>query len=86
MADKAGLFKPEAVQIVPEVVVSQNASSQPVITFGGELGVKYMVEVSTDNRTYTKIATVTAIAGNNAVTDTARTVGSGLLLYRVIAL
>lgn len=86
MADKAGLFKPEAVQIVPEVVVSQNASSQPVITFGGEAGVKYMVEVSTDNRTYTKIATVTAIAGNNAVTDTARTVGSGLLLYRVIAL
>ena len=86
MADKAGLFKPEAVQIVPEVVVSQNSSSQPVITFGGELGVKYMVEVSTDNRTYTKIATVTATAGNNAVTDTVRTVGNGLLLYRVIAL
>ena len=86
MADKAGLFKSEAVQIVPEVVVAPNASNQPVITFGGEAGVKYMVEVSTDNRTYTKIATVTATAGNNVVTDTARTVDSGLLLYRVIGL
>ena len=72
--------------IVPEVVVAPNASNQPVITFGGEAGVKYMVEVSTDNRTYTKIATVTATAGNNVVTDTARTVDSGLLLYRVIGL
>jgi len=86
MADKAGLFKPEAVAIVPEVVVSANGSNQPVITFGGEVGKKYMVEVSTDNRTYSKITTVTAVDGNNTVTDTARTVGTGLLLYRVICL
>jgi len=86
MADKAGLFKPAAVQIVPEVVVSANASSQPVITFGGEAGKMYMVEVSTDNRTYSKITTRTAVDGNNVVTDTARIVGSGVLLYRVICL
>lgn len=86
MADKAGLFKPEAMQIVPEVVVGANASSQPVITFGGEVGKIYMVEVSTDNRTYSKLTTVTAVDGNNVVTDTARTVGSGVLLYRVICL
>jgi hypothetical protein len=86
MADKAGLFKTEAVAIVPEVVVSANGSNQPVITFGGEVGKKYMVEVSTDNRTYSKITTVTAVDGNNTVTDTARIVGSGLLLYRVICL
>jgi hypothetical protein len=86
MADKAGLFIAEAKQIVPEVVVSVNVSNQPVITFGGEVGKKYMVEVSTDNRTFTKIRTVTAVNGNNDVTDAARTVGSGLLLYRVICL
>ena len=86
MADRAGLFKVEAKQIVPEVVISANGSNQPVITFGGEDGKKYMVEVSTDNRTYTKIRTVTAVDGNNTVTDAARTVGSGLLFYRVICL
>ena len=86
MADRAGLFIAEAKQIVPEVVVSVNGSNQPVITFGGEVGKKYMVEVSTDNRTYSKITTVTAVDGNNVVTDTARTVDSGVLLYRVICL
>jgi hypothetical protein len=87
MADRAGLFKSSAVQINPEIVVTANASNQPEITFGADNGVMYVVEVSTDNKTYTKVTTVTATAtGNRTVTDTARTVSGGLLLYRVIAL
>ena len=87
MADRAGLFKSSAKQIAPEVVVSANASNQPEITFGADNGVMYVVEVSTDNKTYSKVATVTATAtGNKTVTDTARTVSGGLLFYRVIAL
>jgi len=87
MADRAGLFQSSAKQIAPEVVVSANASNQPEITFGADNGVMYVVEVSTDNKTYSKLVTVTATAtGNKTVTDTARTVSGGLLFYRVIAL
>ena len=84
LSDSLNIYSGSA--IVPEVAVSANGSSQPVITFGGEAGVKYVVEVSTDNKTYTKVQTVSASAGNNTVTDTARTVGSTPLFYRVIAL
>jgi hypothetical protein len=84
IGDRLGIYS--GSQIVPEVSISANGSSQPVITFGGENGVKYVVEVSTDNKTYTKVTTVSATAGNNTYTDTARTVGSTPLFYRVIAL
>jgi hypothetical protein len=84
IGDRLGIYS--GTQIVPEVIISANSSSQPVITFGGESGVKYVVEVSTDNKTYTKVTTVSATAGNNTYTDTARTVGSTPLFYRVIAL
>jgi hypothetical protein len=84
LGDKLGIYGGSA--IVPDVTVSANSSNQPVITYGGENGKKYVVEVSTDNKTYTKVATVTAIDGNNTVTDSARTVGSTPLFYRVIAL
>ena len=84
IGDRLGIYS--GSQIVPEVSVAANSSSQPVITFGGETGVKYVVEVSTDNKTYTKVTTVSATAGNNTYIDTARTVGSTPLFYRVIAL
>lgn len=84
LGDRLGIYSGSAV--VPDVVISANGSSQPVITFGGEAAYKYVVEVSTDNKTYTKVATVTATAGNNTYTDTARTVGSTPLFYRVICL
>jgi len=85
MADQLGVFS--GSQINPEVVLTVDASSKPVITFGADSGKKYVVEYSTDNKTYTKVETVEATeTGNKTVTDTLRTVGSGLLLYRVIAL
>jgi hypothetical protein len=84
ITDKLGIYS--GSQIVPDVTVTANGSSQPVVTFGGEAGINYVVEVSTDNKTYTKVQTVSASAGNNTVTDTARTVGSTPLFYRVIAL
>ena len=84
ITDALGVYS--GSQFVPDVTISVNGSSQPVITFGGEAGVKYVVEASTDNKTYTKVQTVSASAGNNTVTDTARTVGSTPLFYRVIAL
>ena len=84
IGDRLGIYS--GSQLVPDVVISANGSNQPVITFGGEANVRYVVEVSTDNKTYTKVQTVSASAGNNTVTDTARTVGSTPLFYRVIAL
>jgi hypothetical protein len=83
LGDRLGIYS--GTQIVPDVVVSV-VGSTPSITFGGEAGVKYVVEVSTDNKTYTKVRTVTATAGNNTVTDSLNTVGSSPLYYRVIAL
>jgi hypothetical protein len=84
LADKLGAFA--GSQIVPEVKVTANASSQPVITFGGELGVKYVIEVSTDNKAFVPVTTVSAVAGNNDYTDAARTVSAAPIYYRVIAL
>ena len=83
LGDQLGVYA--GTQIVPDVVVSADGSA-PSITFGGESGVKYVVEVSTDNKTYTKVRTITATAGNNTVVDSARTVGISPLFYRVIAL
>ena len=84
LADALGAFA--GSQIVPDVVVSVNALNQPVITFGGMVGKKYVVEASTDNKTYLPIETKLAVDGNNSVTDTSRTVGSIPLFFRVIAL
>jgi hypothetical protein len=84
LGDTLGIYVGSA--IVPDVTVSANSSNQPVITFSGEVGVKYVVERSTDNKTYTKVITHTAVTGNNTITDSARTVGSTPLFYRVIAL
>jgi hypothetical protein len=83
LGDQLGIYS--GSQIVPDVVVSKNGS-RASITFGGEQGVKYVVEVSTDNKTFTKVETVTAVTGNNTVVDTVNTVGSSPLFYRVIAL
>ena len=84
LADRLGVFA--GTQIVPEVSISANSSGRPVITFGGSAGIKYVVEASTDNKTFTKVQTVSASEGNNTVIDTARTVGVTPLFYRVIAL
>jgi hypothetical protein len=82
--DQLGMYS--GALIVPDVSVSANGLNQAVVTFGGELGVKYVVEVSRDNKAYSKVATVTAVAGNNSVTDTTGLVGSTPLFYRVTAL
>ena len=84
LADNLGAFAGN--QIVPDVTVTVNASSQPVVTFGGELGVKYVIEASTDNKTFVPMTTVSAVAGNNSYTDSARTVSATPIYYRVIAL
>jgi len=84
LGDQLGIYS--GSQIVPDVSISANDLRQPVITFGGESGVKYVVEVSTDNKTYTKVTTKLGTEGNNSVIDTARMVGSTPLFYRVIAL
>lgn len=84
LADQLGAFA--GSQIVPDVVVSVNGQNQPVITFGGMSGKMYVVEGSSDNKTYLPIETKLAVDGNNTVTDTTRTVGSAPLYFRVIAL
>ena len=84
LGDKLGIYS--GSQIVPDLIISANGSNQPVITFSGESGVKYVLEASPDNKTFTKVRTVEATTGNNVVTDTSRTVGSTPLFYRVIAL
>jgi hypothetical protein len=83
LADDLGVYA--GTQILPEVVVSVDGTV-PSITFGGVRDVKYVVEFSTDNKTYTKVRTVTAVEGNNTVVDSLRSVSSSPLFYRVIAL
>jgi hypothetical protein len=82
--DQLGMYS--GALIVPDVSVSANGLNQAVVTFGGELGVRYVVEVSRDNKAYSKVATVTAVAGNNSVTDATGSVGATPLFYRVTAL
>jgi hypothetical protein len=84
LGDTLGIYSGSV--IVPDVTVTAGLGNKPVITFGGESGVKYVVEVSTDNKTYTKVTTLQATVGNNSYTDTARDLGPNPLFYRVIAL
>jgi len=85
LGDKLGIYS--GSQIVPDVSVSANGQGHPVITFGGDEDVRYVVEVSTDNKTYTKVETRLATEdGNQEVTDTGNTVSGTPLFYRVIAL
>lgn len=84
LGDKLGIYQGSAIE--PVVTLTANGSQQPVISFGTEVGVKYVVQYSTDNIKYTTLTTVTADALSEAVTDTGRTVGGSAIFYRVIAL
>jgi hypothetical protein len=86
MANQAGVFASSAKVYIPDVTVTVNGSGNPVITFGGEAGVMYVVERSTDNKSFVKQSVVTAVAGNNPVTDSSVTVGATPVFYRVIAM
>jgi hypothetical protein len=83
-ASQSGCFANSAVAIVPTVAVSKNVSGKPVINFGAETGVKYSLEVSTDNKSFVP---VTVLEGANLpYTDASKTVGTTALYYRAIAL
>jgi hypothetical protein len=86
MANQAGVFANTARVYIPDVTITVNGSGNPYITFGGELGVKYVIERSTDNKSFVKQSVVTAVAGNNSVTDSSVTVGATPIYYRVIAM
>jgi len=86
MANQAGVFASSAKIYIPDVTITVNGSGNPVITFGGEAGVKYVIERSTDNKSFVKQSVVTAVAGNNPVTDSSVTVGATPVFYRVIAM
>ena len=86
MATQAGVFASTAEVYVPEVTVEVNGSNNPVITFGGESGVKYIIERSSDNKSFVKQSVVTAVAGANTVTDSSVTVGAAPIFYRVVAM
>jgi len=86
MANQAGVFASSAKIYIPDVTITVNGSGNPYITFGGELGVKYVIERSTDNKSFVKQSVVTAVAGNNSVTDSSVTVGATPIYYRVIAM
>ena len=83
-ASQSGMFANTAVAIVPTVVVSKSVSGNPVVNFGAETGVKYSLEVSTDNKSFVP---VTVVEGANLpYTDASKTVGTTALYYRAIAL
>jgi hypothetical protein len=86
MANQAGVFANTAKVYIPDVTITVNASGNPLITFGGEAGVKYIIERSTDNKSFVKQSVVTAVAGNNPVTDSSVTVGATPIYYRVVAM
>jgi hypothetical protein len=84
LSDKLGVWA--GTQYVPEVSVSVSGSN-PKVTFGANANIRYVVQRSPDNKTYTQVATVPGgDAGPVDVTDTSVTVGSIPYFYRVIAL
>jgi hypothetical protein len=84
ISDKLGLWA--GTQYVPEVLISVS-DSKPKITFGASANISYVVERSTDNKSYVAIATVPGGAeGDVDVIDSATTVGSSPVFYRVIGL
>ncbi|MCX6946406.1 MAG: hypothetical protein NTU87_00880 [Verrucomicrobia bacterium] len=83
-ASQSGCFANSAVAIVPTVTVGKTAGGNPQINFGAETGVKYSLEVSTDNKSFVP---VTVLEGANLpYTDASKTVGTTALYYRAIAL
>jgi hypothetical protein len=83
-ASQSGCFANSAVAIVPTVVVSKSVSGNPVVSFGAETGVKYSLEVSTDNKSFVPVTVLQS--ANLPYTDASKTVGTTALYYRAIAL
>lgn len=83
-ASQSGCFANTAQAIVPTVTVSKSAAGKPVINFGAETGVKYSLEVSTDNKSFVPVEVVGG--ASLPYTDTSKTVGTTALYYRAIAL
>jgi len=84
ISDKLGLWA--GTKVEPVVRISKSGTN-PVITFGAVADIRYVVERSTDNKSYVPIATVPGgLAGDVDVTDTATTLNSSAVYYRVIAL
>jgi hypothetical protein len=86
-ASESGCFADSAVAIIPKLTLSKNTTGNPVVNFttnDPDTDVKYSLEVSTDNKAFVPV-TVLKI-GQLPYTDTTRTVGADLLIYRVIAL
>jgi hypothetical protein len=70
----------------PDLLVSiPTGTSSPQITFGTTSGRKYVVEVSSDNRTFTELTTVLADGPTKSVTDSTAWNGAPRF-YRVICL
>jgi len=83
-ASQSGCFANTAVAIVPTVTVEKTVGGNPKINFGAETGVKYSLEVSSDNKSFVP---VTVLEGANLpYTDTSKSVGTTALYYRAIAL
>ena len=83
-ASQSGMFKSSAVAIVPTVSVSKDTDGKPLVNFGAEAGVKYSLEVSTDNKSFVPVTVLQS--SDLPYKDTARTVGTTALYYRSIAL
>jgi len=83
-ASQSGCFANSAVAIVPTVTVAKTAGGNPQINFGAETGVKYSLEVSSDNKSFVPVSVVGS--ADLPYTDTSKTVGTTALYYRAIAL
>jgi len=83
-ASQSGCFANSAVAIVPTVTVEKTAGGNPKINFGAETGVKYSLEVSSDNKSFVPVSVVGS--ADLPYTDTSKTVGTTALYYRAIAL
>lgn len=83
-ASQSGCFANSAVAIVPTVTVEKTAGGNPKINFGAETGVKYSLEVSTDNKSFVPVTVLQS--ADLPYTDTSKTVGTTALYYRSIAL
>jgi hypothetical protein len=82
--DQLGIYS--GVQIDPEVLISVDQYNHAKVTYAATSGVWYTIERSTDNKSFTTIATIkNATDGNNDYIDDTASVGSNPTFYRVVA-
>jgi hypothetical protein len=82
--DELGVFVDNGV-VVPEVTLTRDTSGNLVANFFGATGIQYIIETSSDNKTFVPLNDATIVGSNGPITKNLGGAGS-LLFVRVTPL